>query len=182
MKAIKMLMIAALTVFTLTVFAQENNREKAAMKKEKKAKAEKKTYVCPMHPDVTTEKPGKCPGCKMSLREKEKVAYSCPMKCEGEKTYEKAGACPKCGMNLKEIEKHEIAYSCPMKCEGEKTYEKAGTCPKCGMNLKKGEKQEMAYACPMKCQGEKTYDRAGTCPQCGMKLKEKKSDQDGHKP
>jgi Cu2+-exporting ATPase len=29
-------------------------------------------------------------------------AYSCPMKCEGDKTYTKAGKCPKCGMDLKE--------------------------------------------------------------------------------
>lgn len=25
-------------------------------------------YVCPMHPDVTSSKPGKCPKCKMALR------------------------------------------------------------------------------------------------------------------
>jgi TusA-related sulfurtransferase len=29
------------------------------------------------------------------------VTYSCPMKCEGDKTYDKAGTCPKCGMDLK---------------------------------------------------------------------------------
>jgi len=40
----------------------------------------------------------------MTLKEKEKktVAYSCPMKCEGEKTYDKPGKCPVCGMSLKE--------------------------------------------------------------------------------
>lgn len=27
-----------------------------------------KRYVCPMHPDVTSSKPGKCPKCKMALR------------------------------------------------------------------------------------------------------------------
>ena len=29
-------------------------------------------YVCPMHEDVTSKKPGKCPKCKMKL-EKKKV-------------------------------------------------------------------------------------------------------------
>lgn len=33
----------------------------------------------------------------------EKMAYACPMKCEGDKTYDKAGSCPKCGMDLKEM-------------------------------------------------------------------------------
>ncbi len=27
-------------------------------------------YVCPMHPDVTSPKPGKCPKCKMKLQKK----------------------------------------------------------------------------------------------------------------
>lgn len=67
------------------------------------------------------------------------VAYQCPMKCEGSKTYDKAGKCPKCGMNLKAVAKPEVAavYQCPMKCEGDKTYDKAGKCPKCNMNLAK---------------------------------------------
>jgi len=30
----------------------------------------------------------------------EKIAYACPMKCEGDKTYAQAGKCPKCGMDL----------------------------------------------------------------------------------
>lgn len=62
------------------------------------------SYSCPMHPDVTSDKPGKCSKCGMDLREKEKttVVYACPMKCEGDKTYDKAGKCPVCGMNLKE--------------------------------------------------------------------------------
>ena len=32
------------------------------------------------------------------------VAFTCPMKCEGEKTYAEAGNCPKCGMGLKKME------------------------------------------------------------------------------
>ncbi|MBX9889083.1 MAG: hypothetical protein K2Y30_14235 [Flavobacteriaceae bacterium] len=29
-----------------------------------------KTYTCPMHPEVTSDKPGKCPKCGMNLVEK----------------------------------------------------------------------------------------------------------------
>lgn len=31
-----------------------------------------KPYVCPMHEDVTSDKPGKCPKCKMNLVRKER--------------------------------------------------------------------------------------------------------------
>ncbi|MCA9594822.1 MAG: hypothetical protein KC776_15990 [Myxococcales bacterium] len=31
------------------------------------ASAEAKTYVCPMHPEVTDTKPSKCPKCGMTL-------------------------------------------------------------------------------------------------------------------
>jgi len=45
----------------------------------------------------------------LSAKEKMKMevvkAYSCPMKCEGDKTYAQAGKCPKCGMKLKETKK-----------------------------------------------------------------------------
>lgn len=34
---------------------------------------------------------------------KEKTAYQCPMKCEGEKTYDSAGKCPVCTMDMKEV-------------------------------------------------------------------------------
>jgi hypothetical protein len=42
-------------------------------KKAKKAKALKaveKTYTCPMHPDVISHHPGRCPKCGMDLVEK----------------------------------------------------------------------------------------------------------------
>lgn len=39
-----------------------------------KQKKEQKTvqYTCPMHPDVVTDKPGKCSKCHMNLVEKKK--------------------------------------------------------------------------------------------------------------
>lgn len=64
--------------------------------------------------------------------------YSCPMKCEGSKTYDKPGKCPKCNMKLKAKSVNLTAanFQCPMKCEGEKMYAAAGKCPACNMNLK----------------------------------------------
>ncbi len=44
------------------------------MKNSTEMKAEKKkmtmTYTCPMHPEVTSDKAGKCPKCGMDLVEK----------------------------------------------------------------------------------------------------------------
>ena len=141
MKSIKMLMMAALTILTVSVFAQ-------GPAKTPKAKTEKIKYSCPMHADVVSAKEGKCSKCGMDLTKTKKEqmkmmkTYSCPMKCEGDKTYDKEGKCPVCKMNLKEKAAASVAksYSCPMKCEGDKTYDKEGKCPKCGMDLK--EKKE----------------------------------------
>ena len=62
-------------------------------------------YVCPMHPEVKSENPGKCPKCKMDLVKSApvkvkdmKAVYACPM--HSEVTSEKPGRCPKCGMTL----------------------------------------------------------------------------------
>lgn len=69
-----------------------------------------------------------------------KKTYSCPMKCEGDKTYDKPGKCPICGMNLtgspKERMKMEVmkTYACPM--HHEVTSNKPGKCSKCNMDLK----------------------------------------------
>ncbi|MHB9133345.1 MAG: efflux RND transporter periplasmic adaptor subunit [Armatimonadota bacterium] len=64
----------------------------------------KATYACPMHPEVTNTKPGKCPKCGMDLVRQAaptaaKPVYECPM--HPEVTSNKPGSkCPKCGMDL----------------------------------------------------------------------------------
>jgi FtsP/CotA-like multicopper oxidase with cupredoxin domain len=57
-------------------------------------------YVCPMHPEVTSEEPGSCPKCGMKLlaQAAEGTTYVCPM--HPEVTSDKPDRCPECGMKL----------------------------------------------------------------------------------
>ena len=55
-------------------------------------------YTCTMHPEVTANKPGKCPKCGMDLVKKK--FYTCTM--HPEIVSDKPGKCPKCGMDLVE--------------------------------------------------------------------------------
>jgi YHS domain-containing protein len=97
-------------------------------------------YTCPMHPDVTSDKSGKCPKCGMDLKAEDKTAqtYSCPN--HPEMTSDKPGKCSKCGASLalspKEKMKMEVMkiYTCPM--HSDVTSDKPGKCPKCGMDMK----------------------------------------------
>lgn len=128
---------------------------------------------------------------KMKVEQTEKVAYACPMQCEGEKTYDKTGSCPKCKMDLKKAEiKIAEIYACPMHADIKS--DKPDACPKCGMDLKKVEnakkpaccsgmkkecdmnhdKMDKTYSCPM--HADVTSDKLGSCSKCGMDLKEKK--------
>ena len=63
--------------------------------------SEASSYVCPMHPEVTSSEPGACPKCGMKLvpaAEPAASSYVCPM--HPEVTSSEPGACPKCGMKL----------------------------------------------------------------------------------
>ena len=44
---------------------------------------------------------------EVDVEEMAVVAYQCPMKCEGDKTYHEKGACPKCKMDLVEVDMDE---------------------------------------------------------------------------
>ncbi|MFA5780289.1 MAG: heavy metal-binding domain-containing protein [Elusimicrobiota bacterium] len=84
------------------------HEEKAAAKPEKAAVRGtfySKTYVCPMHPEIKSDKPGKCPECGMKLKKKQVLmTYACPEKdCEYRKS--KPG---KCYQHNKELIKTEV--------------------------------------------------------------------------
>ena len=108
-------------------------------------------YSCPMHPDVASHQPGKCPECGMELNRagKEQMkasiskSYTCPVHLDANS--HNPGKCPKCGrkMNLspKEQMKAEAVklYTCPM--HPEVSLDKDGVCPKCGKELIEKKKQ-----------------------------------------
>ena len=56
-------------------------------------------YACPMHEDVVSDEPGRCPKCGMKLlAQAAPTTYACPM--HPEVVSDSADRCPKCGMKL----------------------------------------------------------------------------------
>ena len=88
-----MLMMAALTILSISVFAQDST----------KRKTEKVQYTCPMHPEVMMDEFGKCPKCgrdltkstKEQMQMDERKMYTCPTHTDV--VSNTTGKCPRCG-------------------------------------------------------------------------------------
>jgi manganese oxidase len=67
-------------------------------------------YSCPMHPEVKSDKEGKCPKCNMTLvKQQAPEIYACPM--HPEVVSNKAGSCPKCNMALVKKQRTAVALT-----------------------------------------------------------------------
>ena len=122
---------------TFSSFAQKANTPKS------KPNVVQVQYSCPMHPEVVSNKPGKCSKCNMdlTLSKKEQMkaevtnTYTCPM--HKEIVSDHAGTCPKCKSQLvvnrqgsKQLAK---VYTCSM--HPDVTSVKPGKCPISYMDL-----------------------------------------------
>ncbi len=109
-------------------------------------------YMCPMHPEVISDKEGNCPECGMKL---EPIG--------GKTGVFVPGLIPQ-------------LYECPMKCE-ESASGEPGSCPKCEMVLikiedEKGQGEREVYVCSEHIDAQTGLP--GECPACQKKLKMKK--------
>ncbi|MDO3641476.1 heavy metal-binding domain-containing protein [Mucilaginibacter sp. L3T2-6] len=65
------LMAIAILFSGASVFAANSSTMTSDTTKTKKVKPAKVQYTCSMHPEVLSDKPGKCPKCGMELVKKE---------------------------------------------------------------------------------------------------------------
>lgn len=97
-------------------------------------KSPKQVYVCSMHPEIVSDKPGKCPKCGMDLVLQAEQGNMNPDNMNMKMN------CPMMNMNSMDSSgeaksKDEVYYTCEMHPEIHE--KKAGTCSKCGMALTK---------------------------------------------
>lgn len=124
--------IFMLALFGMSLTYAQHETHSAPGKKE----AQSVSYTCPMHSEIHSPKPGKCPKCGMNLVKEKAKAKPAPT------AKPKVTAKTKKSTASDSAEKDAgMAYTCPM--HPEVISDKPGNCPKCGMKLvKKGDNAE----------------------------------------
>ncbi|WP_372870092.1 efflux RND transporter periplasmic adaptor subunit [Shewanella sp.] len=138
-------------------------------------------YHCPMHPEVESHEPGRCPKCKMFLvpgagasaqtsgpLATEQKTYTCPMHPEVES--HEPGRCPKCKMFLVEKEEEEEAdpHADHKPAEDHSAHQAAQKDIFAKPAASPMEGGKVKYVCPM--HAHIISDEPGSCPICGMDL------------
>ncbi|TVL48927.1 efflux transporter periplasmic adaptor subunit [Shewanella algae] len=152
-------------------------------------------YYCPMHPEVTSHEPGRCPKCNMFLVKDEATealveptlaqqkTYVCPM--HPEVTSHEPGRCPKCNMFLVEEEEEEpgshaghvqtietqVTKTKATENKADDHSQHAMQQTKPALEIKPApldQGKNIKYVCPM--HSHIISDVPGTCPICGMNL------------
>ena len=132
-------------------------------------------YVCVLHTQVQSDKPGVCPVCGNDLIPSDLASsglfsFTCPDHRELQMSA--PGKCPKCGKALVAEDlrrKQQVTYLCPMHPAVTSSFPLK--CPRCGMDLVREdqlEKKSAAYRCPM--DPDVVSGKPATCSRCGMKL------------
>jgi CopA family copper-resistance protein len=108
-----------------------NNQQE--IKQPVKSGQTKTVYTCVMHPEVTSDKPGKCPKCGMTLVKKTvAIPSNEAVKNEQQQAPQNKPAPSK---NISPAPATKTVYTCVMHPEVQQ--DKPGKCPKCGMTLVK---------------------------------------------
>ena len=155
-----------------------------------KAASQHELYHCPMHPEVESHEPGRCPKCKMflvpgagasasasangaQLTASSAKTYTCPMHPEVES--HEPGRCPKCKMFLVEKEEEEEVTASAEAGEDHSAHQ-GNAAAKAVLDKPKASPAEanpldgakVRYVCPM--HAHIISDTPGSCPICGMDL------------
>ena len=103
-------------------------------------------YTCSMHPEIQSNKPGKCPKCGMDLIQNKSSSPE-------NKTGESKNSNKLDSAKTQNISADSTIYTCPM--HPEIISDKPGKCPKCAMDLvlksssSTNHKMDMMMMCPM---------------------------------
>ncbi|WP_412502279.1 efflux RND transporter periplasmic adaptor subunit [Shewanella algae] len=189
------LVLAVGPQWSMQAMAQGNQPQGQEQHKDHQHGTATQEYYCPMHPEVTSHEPGRCPKCNMFLVKDEATealveptqalqkTYVCPM--HPEVTSHEPGRCPKCNMFLVEEEEEEpgshAGHVQTIETQVTKTKATENQANDHSLHAMQQTKpaleikpapldqgKNIKYVCPM--HSHIISDVPGNCPICGMNL------------